>query len=128
MAPLQAAAAQQYTLQKGESLQPASHTLLWCTLRHGRLAWLGCVALPLIAAPGLLPLGPGMWVVALDAAELETVPTDAIDEVDTLLAGVERLQRLLLSYEALTAQQRADAERHGCTRAESTTGRCGRPP
>ena len=84
----EAAPAQKYALGTGESLQTEPRTMTWIHLLQGSVNWMGRQELSLTPASGLFPLGPGMWVVANDAVELETMPTAAISAADTLLAGL----------------------------------------
>jgi NHLM bacteriocin system ABC transporter ATP-binding protein len=102
---VQAAPAQKYTLGAGASIQPEPRTMTWLHLLQGSVSWMGRQELSLTPASGLFPLGPGMWVAANEAVELETVPTAAVSDLHTLLAGLEQLQRLLLRYTMLLEQQ-----------------------
>lgn len=104
---VQVAGNQKCSLNQGEHLEPQQKTVVWVHIREGAVRWMGCEELPLVPASVPFPLGPGMWLEAGDAVELETVQTTTIPNVDTLCAGLSQLVPMFLHYAFLLDQREA---------------------
>ncbi len=77
-------------------LQPASDTVLWVQIQQGTVRWMGTEELLLNSATGLVPLSDRLWIEATNEVQLVTQPTEAIQDLDALFAGLSQLQTLVL--------------------------------
>ena len=98
------------SLIRQQTLQPVGDTVVWMQIQQGVVRWNGSEALLLNPATGLVPFSDRLWIEAVDDVQIVTQPTDDIQNLDALLAGLSQLQTYVLSSLDRLEQQAAQAE------------------
>lgn len=97
------------TLKKGQSLQSRRGVVVWLKVQEGLLAWAGLPELFLDASAQWFPLS-GLWVEALETAELEVVMGSDLPNPALVWSGLTRLGSYVLEIvERLEQQERLEA-------------------
>lgn len=98
------------SLSRQQTMQPAPDNIVWVQIQQGTVRWNGSEELLLDWATGLVPLSDRLWIEAAEDVQLVTQPTEAIQNLDTLMAGLSQLQTYVLSSLDRLEQQAAQAE------------------
>lgn len=98
------------SLSRQQTMQPAPDTIVWVQIQQGTVRWNGSEELLLDWATGLVPLSDRLWIEAAEDVQLVTQPTEAIQNLDTLMAGLSQLQTYVLSSLDCLEQQAVQAE------------------
>jgi len=107
---IRAEGAARFSLIHQQTLQPAIGTITWIQVQQGTVRWKGSEEMMLNSTAGLVPLSDRLWVEAVDDVQLVTQPTEAIQTLNALLAGLSMLQTYVLYDIDYLEQQTAQAE------------------
>ena len=97
-------------LEDGQDLTPGRERVLWVRPLQGRLELLGDVQQALEVGVRPMPIGPGLWVRARGEARVEVTTTADQEQVEGLVAGLDRLERLVLGLLRLEDEREAGRE------------------
>ncbi|HEY9656485.1 MAG TPA: NHLP bacteriocin export ABC transporter permease/ATPase subunit, partial [Crinalium sp.] len=104
------AGATRVSLSRQQTLQPTEGTIVWMQIQQGTVRWNGTEELLLNPSTGLAPFSDCLWIEALDDVQLVMQPTEDIQNLDALLAGLSQLQTYVLFGIDRLEQQAAQAE------------------
>ncbi|WP_414756264.1 NHLP bacteriocin export ABC transporter permease/ATPase subunit [Anabaena sp. CCY 9910] len=106
---VKAAGQGRFSLNNGQTFQPATGVSCWVELQEGNVCFLGCEELRLTTAT-TFPLNDKIWLTAVGGVQLTTHSSSEYENPDTLLAGLSQLHTQILSCVALLDEQEAQAE------------------
>jgi NHLM bacteriocin system ABC transporter ATP-binding protein len=107
---VQASGNRYFSLTQGQTLQALQGNVSWVRVQQGSVRWMGFEEFTLDSASGIIPLGDGLWLEAEGTVDVATADTNEIDDLDTLLTGLEELHGLFLRcLELLEQEQTQDA-------------------
>ena len=99
-------------IDTGEVFQPMQGQITWTRILQGEVTFLGLETIPITSAEVYLPLSSHLWLQAQTIAEIDLVAPFEIHHSEQFLAGLQRLQTMVLNalqaMEEQTNQQEID--------------------
>ena len=99
-----------FSLIDAQTFQPEAGVTCWVKLTQGTVRFLGFEELTLTPATATFPLSDRMWLEAVEGVQLTTKTTSALENSDTLLAGLSQLHTQILQCTYLLDELEAQAE------------------
>ena len=97
-------------LEDGQELTVGRERVLWVRVLQGALALLGDDGRVVEVGAAPLPVGPGLWLQARGEARVELATTAEMQAVADVLAGLDRLERLLQELKQREDEREAERE------------------
>ncbi len=97
------------SLTPGQTFQPLKGTVSWVQVQQGSARWMGLEAFPLNPTSAGMPFGVGMWLQAEDTIEIALLEIHELEDLDTLVAGLEQLHGYFLHCLDIIEQQTTEA-------------------
>ena len=97
------------SLTPGQTFQPSKGTISWVQIQQGTAHWMGLATVPLNPTSAMMPFGAGMWLHAEDTIEIALLQTHELEDLETLVAGLEQLHRQVLHCLDIIEQQMTEA-------------------
>ncbi len=105
-----ASGSQSLSLNKRQTLQATSDTVVWVRVKAGLTRLLGIKELVITEEVEILPIAHDLWLEASCDTQLTTEITSSLTDVDTLLAGISLFHRHFLFCNWLIQKQEQDQE------------------
>lgn len=99
-----------FSLIPGQTFQPETGAICWVQLTQGTMRFLGFEELTLTTDTAIIPLTEKIWLETVEEVQLTTEITSALQNPDTLLAGLSQLHTQILQCIYLLDEQEAQAE------------------
>jgi NHLM bacteriocin system ABC transporter ATP-binding protein len=99
-----------YDLAAGDVLAVAQDEVRWFQILAGSARWMGLGMDVLSPEVGIVPMGPGMWVIAEEPVQLVAVTFSELWDLDFMLAGLAALPARFLSAVATLEGREAEAD------------------
>ncbi|MEM7594637.1 MAG: NHLP bacteriocin export ABC transporter permease/ATPase subunit, partial [Cyanobacteria bacterium P01_A01_bin.83] len=108
---IQATAEENYSLTKGQNLQPISDTTtIWIRVKEGIVRLLGIKELIITEHVEIFPLPQDLWIEASNDTQLATEITSSATDADALLTGISIFHQHFLFCHRLSQKQKQDKE------------------
>ena len=101
-----------------EVFHPSHGMVVWTKILQGTANLLGLDGLEITSEIGRIPLNSQLWMQASDIVEIESVSSANINDVNTLLNGLNNLQTYVLKGIGQLEQQETKAELARCQERE----------
>ena len=98
------------SLTKDQIFQPGEGNVLWVKIQQGQVKWMGFEELILTPASVILPLCASMWLQAENEVEFEYVNTIDIQDISSIINGLDQLFSFFLKSTEILQQREIDAE------------------
>jgi NHLM bacteriocin system ABC transporter ATP-binding protein len=97
------------SLTLGQIFQPMKGTVSWVKIQQGSARWMGLEDFPVTSMSAVLPLDSGMWLQAVDTIEIALLDTHELEDLDTLVTGLEQLHSNFLHCLDIIEQQTTES-------------------
>ncbi len=101
-----------------EVFQPSHGIVVWTKILQGQANLLGLEGLEITSEIGRIPLNSQLWMQASDIVEIDSVCSANINDIGTLLKGLNNLQTYILKAIQRLEQQETRAELVRCQERE----------
>ena len=99
-----------FSLANGQTFQPEAGVTCWVQVQQGTVRFMGFEELTFSNTSATFPLNDKMWLEAVEGVQLTTEVTSALQNVNSLVAGLSGLHTQLLHCVELLDAQAAQAE------------------